>query len=56
MTKSMKATFAVIRGPSWAQGKSMREHAAFMDKLFADGVVFMGGLLDQLDISDPAGL
>ena len=29
MTKSMKATFAVIRspGPSWAQGKSMHEQA-----------------------------
>ncbi len=56
MTKSMRAAFAVIRSPSWVQGKSIREHAAFMDTLFADGVVFTGVPLDQLDISNRVGL
>ena len=47
----MKKTFILHfkPGPSWAPGKTSREqqywseHAIFMDKLFEEGVVIMGG-------------
>lgn len=47
----MKKTFAAFfsPGPAWIAGKTSREqpwwteHAAFMDKLFADGTVILGG-------------
>ncbi len=47
MPKTFIATFAP--GPNWAHGKTSREqahwpeHAVFMDALFAEGVVVMGG-------------
>ena len=47
----MKKTFATLfsPGPSWIAGKTSREqlhwneHATFMDKLFEDGTVILGG-------------
>ena len=47
----MKKTFAIFfsPGPAWIAGKTSREqpywaeHAAFMDKLFEDGTVILGG-------------
>lgn len=47
----MKKTFATFfsPGPTWIVGKTSREqlswteHAAFMDKLFEDGTVTLGG-------------
>ena len=47
----MKNTFVILwaPGPAWVQGKTVREqpywteHAAFMDQLFANGTVIMGG-------------
>ncbi len=47
----MKKTFATFfsPGPTWIAGKTSREqpcwteHAAFMDKLFEDGRVILGG-------------
>src|SRR5438270_5760662 len=47
----MKKTFATFfsPGPAWIAGKTSREqpcwteHAAFMDKLFEDGAVILGG-------------
>ncbi|WP_165422864.1 YciI family protein [Ktedonosporobacter rubrisoli] len=47
----MKKTFATffVPGPAWIAGKTSREqpywteHAAFLDKLFADGMVILGG-------------
>ena len=47
----MKTTFAIVFAPgsSWNNSKTVREqaywteHAAFMDELFANGTVFMGG-------------
>lgn len=46
-----RKTFTVFfsPGPAWIAGKTSREqpcwteHAAFMDKLFADGIVVLGG-------------
>src|SRR5205085_12215603 len=48
---AMKKTFAIFfsPGPAWIAGKTSREqsywteHAAFMDKLFDDGTVILGG-------------
>jgi uncharacterized protein YciI len=48
---SAKRTFilSTSAGPAWRAGKSSREqpfwdeHAAFMDRLFAEGMVVMGG-------------
>src|SRR5438045_8710631 len=56
---AMKKTFAIFfsPGPAWIAGKTSREqpywaeHAAFMDKLFEDGTVILGGLY-----ADYAGL
>ena len=47
----MKKTFAILfsPGPAWIAGKTSREqhywaeHAAFMDKLFEEGTVILGG-------------
>ena len=47
----MKKTFAISfsPGPAWIAGKGSREqpywdeHATFMDKLFEDGTVILGG-------------
>jgi uncharacterized protein YciI len=47
----MKHTFVIIwaPGPAWVVGKTVREqpywaeHAAFMDQLFENGIVIMGG-------------
>lgn len=47
----MKHTFVLLwaPGPAWVLGKSVREqaywaeHAAFMDQLFENGTVIMGG-------------
>jgi uncharacterized protein len=47
----MKRTFATFfsPGPTWIAGKTSREqpcwteHAAFMEKLFEDGIVTLGG-------------
>ncbi len=47
----MKNTFVLLwePGPAWVAGKTVREqpfwdeHAVFMDQLFADGLVVMGG-------------
>lgn len=47
----MKKTFAIFfsSGPAWRAEKTSREqpywteHAAFMDKLFEDGTVILGG-------------
>jgi uncharacterized protein YciI len=47
----MKNTFVILWGPgaAWTPGKTVREqaywteHAAFMDRLFANGTVIMGG-------------
>jgi uncharacterized protein YciI len=47
----MKKTFAIFfsSGPAWIAGKTSREqpywteHAAFMDKLFENGTVILGG-------------
>ena len=47
----MKKTFAIFFSPgrAWVPGKTSREqpywaeHAAFMDKLFEDGTVILGG-------------
>ena len=47
----MKNTFAILwaPGPAWVLGKTVREqtywteHAAFMDRLFENGTVIMGG-------------
>src|SRR5436190_24392523 len=47
----MKKTFAIFfsPGPAWIAGKTSREqpywteHAAFMDELFEDGTVILGG-------------
>ena len=47
----MKNTFMILwaPGPAWVLGKTVREqpewteHAAFMDQLFANGTVIMGG-------------
>ena len=49
--KPVKKTFATFfsPGPTWIAGKTSREqpcwteHAAFMDKLFEDGTVILGG-------------
>jgi uncharacterized protein YciI len=51
----MKATFAVVRskGPAWIAGQPMRaqegwdEHAEFMDTLFNEGFVILGGPLGE---------
>jgi uncharacterized protein YciI len=48
---AMKKTFAIFfaSGPAWIAGKTSREqtywieHAAFMEKLFEDGTVILGG-------------
>src|SRR2546427_10617519 len=48
---AMKKNFATFfsPGPAWIAGKTSREqlwwteHAAFMDKLFEDGTVILGG-------------
>lgn len=48
---NMKNTFVVLwtPGPAWVPGKTVREqpyweqHAAFMDRLFEDGTVVLGG-------------
>jgi uncharacterized protein YciI len=53
----MRRLFAVdrTRGPAWDAAKPMRaqhqwsEHAAFMDKLAADGFVVLGGPVGQED-------
>ncbi|HLI08557.1 MAG TPA: YciI family protein [Ktedonobacteraceae bacterium] len=47
----MKNTFVVLWGPgsAWVSGKTVREqpyweeHAIFMDRLFDDGMVLLGG-------------
>ena len=47
----MKNTFVILwaLGPAWVLGKTVREqaywteHAAFMDRLFENGTVIMGG-------------
>ena len=47
----MKHTFVILwaHGPAWAAGKTVREqpywseHADFMDRLFEQGMVIMGG-------------
>ncbi len=47
----MKSTFVILwaHGPVWVDGKTVREqpywteHAAFMDELFAQGMVLLGG-------------
>jgi len=47
----MKNAFMILwaPGPAWVLGKTVREqpywmeHAAFMDRLFANGTVIMGG-------------
>lgn len=47
----MKNTFVLLwtPGPAWIEGKTVREqpywaqHAAFMDQLFAGGMVILGG-------------
>ena len=47
----MKNTFVILWAPgtAWAAGKTVREqaywdeHAEFMDRLFEEGTVFMGG-------------
>ncbi len=47
----MKNTFVILwaPGPAWVLGKTVREqaywteHAAFMDRLFENGTVIMGG-------------
>jgi uncharacterized protein YciI len=47
----MKNTFMILwaHGPAWVEGKSVREqpywdeHATFMDRLFEDGMVVLGG-------------
>src|SRR5215831_10833839 len=47
----MKNTFVILWAPgsAWTPGKTVREqaywtaHADFMDQLFANGTVFMGG-------------
>jgi uncharacterized protein YciI len=47
----MKNTFVVLwgHGPAWVEGKTVREqpywteHAAFMDLLFDNGMVILGG-------------
>lgn len=47
----MKNTFVILwaHGPAWVAGKTVREqpyweeHAAFMDRLFEDGMVVLGG-------------
>lgn len=47
----MKHTFVILwaPGPAWIMGKTVREqtywaeHAAFMDRLFENGTVIMGG-------------
>ena len=47
----MKKTFAAFfsPGPAWKGGKTSREqpywteHAAFMDQLFEDGIIVLGG-------------
>lgn len=51
----MRTLFVVVRtrGPAWDAAKPMRaqqqwsEHAAFMDKLAADGFVVLGGPVDE---------
>ena len=48
---SMKNTFMILwaPGPAWVPGKTVREqpywtqHAAFMDRLFENGTVVLGG-------------
>ncbi len=47
----MKNTFAILwaHGPAWVEGKTVREqpywtdHANFMDQLFENGTVVLGG-------------
>ncbi|MBV9614999.1 MAG: hypothetical protein JO031_06065 [Ktedonobacteraceae bacterium] len=47
----MKNTFVILwaHGPAWVEGKTVREqpywaeHAAFMDPLFENGMVVLGG-------------
>jgi len=47
----MKNTFVILwaHGPAWIEGKTVREqpywaeHAAFMDPLFENGMVALGG-------------
>lgn len=47
----MKSTFVILwmPGPAWVAGKTVREqpywdeHAAFMDRLFENGMVVLGG-------------
>ena len=47
----MKNTFVILwaHGPAWVEGKTVREqpywaeHAAFMDQLFENGMVVLGG-------------
>ena len=47
----MKNTFMILwaPGPAWVLGKTVREqpywteHAAYLDRLFANGMVIMGG-------------
>ena len=67
----MKKTFVIIftPGTNWIAGKTSREqpywteHAAFMDALFEDGIVIMGGpfadyssILIILEASDETGV
>jgi uncharacterized protein YciI len=47
----MKNTFVILwtHGPAWVEGKTVREqpywdeHAVFMDRLFENGMVVLGG-------------
>ncbi|HLI71953.1 MAG TPA: YciI family protein [Ktedonobacteraceae bacterium] len=47
----MKNPFVVLwaHGPAWVEGQTVRvqpywdEHAAFMDRLFAEGMIVLGG-------------
>jgi uncharacterized protein YciI len=68
----MKQTFAIFREPgaAWLEGKTSREqpswneHAAFMDNLFEQGVIVLGGpyadysgvlLIVEVENEDAAG-